>query len=118
MPSSTPIAAFFDVEGTLVDCVALQLESWRVTLQEAGFSFTHLELSRSADRRLFRRSTPGSRLQYSVQTGQGRRNAMAKRIGPANPDGHLTLMGHPPASLRTSIAERLARGLGDADHRK
>jgi phosphoglycolate phosphatase-like HAD superfamily hydrolase len=44
MRPSTPIAAFFDVEGTLVDCVTLQLESWRVTLQEAGFSFTHLEL--------------------------------------------------------------------------
>jgi phosphoglycolate phosphatase-like HAD superfamily hydrolase len=35
MPPSTPIAALFDVEGTLIDCVALQLESWRVTLNEA-----------------------------------------------------------------------------------
>jgi HAD superfamily hydrolase (TIGR01509 family) len=39
-----PIAALFDVEGTLIDCVALQLESWRVTLSEAGYSFTHLDL--------------------------------------------------------------------------
>ena len=44
MPPSTPIAALFDVEGTLIDCVALQLESWRVTLNEAGYSFTHLDL--------------------------------------------------------------------------
>ena len=40
----TPIAALFDAEGTLIDCVALQLESWRVTLGEAGYSFTHLDL--------------------------------------------------------------------------
>jgi len=39
-----PIAALFDVEGTLVDSVALQLESWRLTLHEAGYSFTHLSL--------------------------------------------------------------------------
>jgi phosphoglycolate phosphatase-like HAD superfamily hydrolase len=44
MRPSTPIAALFDVEGTLIDCVALQLESWRVTLNEAGYSFTHLDL--------------------------------------------------------------------------
>jgi HAD superfamily hydrolase (TIGR01509 family) len=44
MYSSAPIAALFDVEGTLVDCIALQLESWRVTLNEAGYSFTHLDL--------------------------------------------------------------------------
>jgi HAD superfamily hydrolase (TIGR01509 family) len=34
----------FDVEGTLVDCVALQLESWRETLASAGHSFTHADL--------------------------------------------------------------------------
>ena len=39
-----PTAAIFDVEGTLIDCVALQLETWRVTLNEAGYSFTHLDL--------------------------------------------------------------------------
>jgi beta-phosphoglucomutase-like phosphatase (HAD superfamily) len=44
MRPSTPIAALFDVEGTLIDCVALQLESWRVTLSEAGYSFTHRDL--------------------------------------------------------------------------
>jgi len=44
MRPSRPIAALFDVEGTLIDCVALQLESWRVTLGEAGYSFTHLDL--------------------------------------------------------------------------
>jgi phosphoglycolate phosphatase-like HAD superfamily hydrolase len=44
MQASTPIAALFDVEGTLIDCVALQLESWRMTLHEAGYSFTHLDL--------------------------------------------------------------------------
>jgi HAD superfamily hydrolase (TIGR01509 family) len=44
MPTSAPLAALFDVEGTLVDCVAMQLESWRVTLNEAGYSYTHREL--------------------------------------------------------------------------
>jgi HAD superfamily hydrolase (TIGR01509 family) len=44
MRASTPSAAVFDVEGTLMDCVALQLESWRVTLNEAGYSFTHVDL--------------------------------------------------------------------------
>jgi HAD superfamily hydrolase (TIGR01509 family) len=44
MYTSAPIAALFDVEGTLVDTVALQLESWRETLNEAGYSFTHLDL--------------------------------------------------------------------------
>jgi HAD superfamily hydrolase (TIGR01509 family) len=37
-------AALFDVEGTLIDCVPLQLESWRLTLLELGYSFTHLDL--------------------------------------------------------------------------
>jgi phosphoglycolate phosphatase-like HAD superfamily hydrolase len=37
-------AALFDVEGTLVDCVPLQLESWRTTLGAAGFHFTHADL--------------------------------------------------------------------------
>jgi phosphoglycolate phosphatase-like HAD superfamily hydrolase len=37
-------AALFDVEGTLVDCVPLQLESWRSVLAAAGFSFTHADL--------------------------------------------------------------------------
>jgi HAD superfamily hydrolase (TIGR01509 family) len=44
MFTSAPLAVLFDVEGTLVDCVALQLESWRETLNEAGYSFSHLDL--------------------------------------------------------------------------
>jgi len=36
--------AIFDVEGTLVDCVPLQMESWRQALSAAGFSFTHADL--------------------------------------------------------------------------
>jgi HAD superfamily hydrolase (TIGR01549 family) len=43
-PDDRPECAIFDVEGTLVDCVPLILESWRATLQEAGHSFTHLDL--------------------------------------------------------------------------
>ncbi len=44
MHPAIPFAAVFDVEGTLVDCVTHQLESWRVTLTEAGHSFTHSDL--------------------------------------------------------------------------
>jgi HAD superfamily hydrolase (TIGR01509 family) len=45
MPASTaPVIVVFDVEGTLMDCVPLILESWRETLQQAGQSFTHLDL--------------------------------------------------------------------------
>jgi HAD superfamily hydrolase (TIGR01509 family) len=43
-PLTRPIIVVFDVEGTLVDCVPLILESWRETLQQAGHSFTHLDL--------------------------------------------------------------------------
>jgi len=39
-----PRIAVFDVEGTLVDCVPAVLESWRETLQEAGYSFSHRDL--------------------------------------------------------------------------
>lgn len=39
-----PAAVIFDVEGTLVDCVPLVLESWRETLLEAGHSFSLQEL--------------------------------------------------------------------------
>jgi HAD superfamily hydrolase (TIGR01509 family) len=39
-----PVVSIFDVEGTLVDCVPLQLESWRATLNSAGHSFTHADL--------------------------------------------------------------------------
>ncbi|MDB6045474.1 MAG: family hydrolase [Gammaproteobacteria bacterium] len=39
-----PVVSIFDVEGTLVDSVPLQLESWRATLQTAGHSFTHADL--------------------------------------------------------------------------
>jgi phosphoglycolate phosphatase-like HAD superfamily hydrolase len=42
--AAAPQAVIFDVEGTLVDCVALQLESWRETLASAGHSFTHADL--------------------------------------------------------------------------
>ncbi|MBV8741405.1 MAG: HAD family hydrolase [Sinobacteraceae bacterium] len=38
------LAAIFDVEGTLVDCVPLQLESWRATLAAAGHTFSLAEL--------------------------------------------------------------------------
>jgi HAD superfamily hydrolase (TIGR01509 family) len=47
MPTSTSQrrrAAIFDVEGTLVDCVALTLESWRETLQAAGHCCTLRDL--------------------------------------------------------------------------
>jgi beta-phosphoglucomutase-like phosphatase (HAD superfamily) len=37
-------AGIFDVEGTLIDCVPLQLESWRQTLGAAGHSFTYVDL--------------------------------------------------------------------------
>jgi phosphoglycolate phosphatase-like HAD superfamily hydrolase len=37
-------AGIFDVEGTLIDCVPLQLESWRQTLGAAGHSFTYVNL--------------------------------------------------------------------------
>ena len=37
-------AAIFDVEGTLVDCVRWQLESWRITLSSVGHSLTHAQL--------------------------------------------------------------------------
>jgi HAD superfamily hydrolase (TIGR01509 family) len=39
-----PTAVIFDVEGTLVDCVTAQLESWRRTLAAAGHAFTHADL--------------------------------------------------------------------------
>jgi len=39
-----PSAVIFDVEGTLVDCVSLTLESWRQTLLSAGYSFTLRDL--------------------------------------------------------------------------
>ena len=39
-----PLAVIFDVEGTLVDSVSSQLESWRVTLNEAGHSFSYADL--------------------------------------------------------------------------
>src|SRR5689334_21446147 len=39
-----PAALIFDVEGTLVDCLALTLESWRETLQAVGHSVTHRQL--------------------------------------------------------------------------
>ena len=44
MRPSMPLAGIFDVEGTLIDCVPLQLESWRATLNEAGHSFTYVDL--------------------------------------------------------------------------
>lgn len=37
-------AAIFDVEGTLVDCAAMQLESWREALAAAGHRFTQADL--------------------------------------------------------------------------
>jgi HAD superfamily hydrolase (TIGR01509 family) len=39
-----PVASIFDVEGTLIDSVPLQLESWRATLTTAGFSFSYADL--------------------------------------------------------------------------
>jgi phosphoglycolate phosphatase-like HAD superfamily hydrolase len=39
-----PAAVIFDVEGTLIDCVPLVLESWRQTLDEAGHPFTIQDL--------------------------------------------------------------------------
>ena len=39
-----PIAVVFDVEGTLIDCVPLVLESWRETLHEAGHRFSVQDL--------------------------------------------------------------------------
>ena len=43
MPAK-PSAVIFDVEGTLVNCVALVLESWRNTLAEAGLALTSRQL--------------------------------------------------------------------------
>jgi len=42
--NTRPQAAIFDVEGTLMDCVPLVLESWRETLLQAGHSFTPRDL--------------------------------------------------------------------------
>src|SRR5437868_1376777 len=36
-----PIAVIFDVEGTLVDCAPQTIESWRETLSDFGFVFSH-----------------------------------------------------------------------------
>jgi len=36
----------FDVEGTLIDCVPQTIESWRQTLAEHAFHFSHEELHR------------------------------------------------------------------------
>ncbi len=44
MRASFPLAGIFDVEGTLIDCVPLQLDSWRATLGAAGHSFTYAQL--------------------------------------------------------------------------
>ena len=41
---TTACAAIFDVEGTLIDCRLPLLESWRETLQSAGYSVTHHDL--------------------------------------------------------------------------
>jgi phosphoglycolate phosphatase-like HAD superfamily hydrolase len=41
---SSSTTLIFDVEGTLIDCVAQTLESWRQTLSEFGHSFTRDEL--------------------------------------------------------------------------
>jgi HAD superfamily hydrolase (TIGR01509 family) len=38
------LAAIFDVEGTLIDCVPGQLESWRITLGSGGYVYTHADL--------------------------------------------------------------------------
>jgi len=42
--TSSPAAVIFDVEGTLIDCVPLVLESWRQTLDEAGHAFSVQDL--------------------------------------------------------------------------
>jgi len=39
-----PQAVVFDIEGTLVDCLSLTLESWRQILQEAGYQVSHQDL--------------------------------------------------------------------------
>jgi HAD superfamily hydrolase (TIGR01509 family) len=39
-----PLVSIFDMEGTLIDSVPLQIESWRSTLMAAGHSFTHADL--------------------------------------------------------------------------
>jgi HAD superfamily hydrolase (TIGR01549 family) len=44
MQANPYLAAIFDVEGTLVDCVPLQLESWRATLAAAGHNFSLADL--------------------------------------------------------------------------
>jgi HAD superfamily hydrolase (TIGR01509 family) len=41
---SSSTTLIFDVEGTLIDCVAQTLESWRQTLSEFGHTFTRDEL--------------------------------------------------------------------------
>jgi HAD superfamily hydrolase (TIGR01509 family) len=41
---NSSITLIFDVEGTLIDCVAQTLESWRQTLGDFGHSFTRDEL--------------------------------------------------------------------------
>jgi len=40
----SPEVAIFDVEGTLINCVTVQLESWRRVLATAGHSVTHADL--------------------------------------------------------------------------
>jgi HAD superfamily hydrolase (TIGR01509 family) len=40
----SPAAVIFDVEGTLIDCVPLVLESWRETLHKAGHPFSVQDL--------------------------------------------------------------------------
>jgi HAD superfamily hydrolase (TIGR01509 family) len=40
----SPAAVIFDVEGTLIDCVPLVLESWRETLHKAGHLFSVQDL--------------------------------------------------------------------------
>jgi phosphoglycolate phosphatase-like HAD superfamily hydrolase len=42
--TTAPEAAIFDVEGTLVDCVPLVLESWREVLHQTGHDFTVRDL--------------------------------------------------------------------------
>jgi len=44
MMTRSPAAVIFDVEGTLIDCVPLVLESWRQTLDEAGHPFAVQDL--------------------------------------------------------------------------
>ena len=45
MSNSTDPVAIFDVEGTLIDCVPLTLQSWQQTLAEFGhrFDLDHLQ---------------------------------------------------------------------------